>query len=141
MRFSFVNAAAIVLACSLVSACGTSEYCQSIDADQQAFNDAPRTAEGFRVTASLLREWSKLAPEDLREDYHKVAANMERVARVQEDLGVSIQDMSVNPDKIKELSTAQRKTLEDVYAEFNALAESRIAVDTNIKQECEITLK
>lgn len=141
MRSPIVSAAVIALVGSLLSACGTSEYCQTIDASQKAFNDAPATADGFRVSASLMRKFGKLAPEEVKDDYEKIADNLEHVASAQDELGVSIEEMRVNPDKVKDLSTAEQATLSDAYVKYNALADARVAVDTNIKQECEITLK
>lgn len=141
MRPPIVSAALIALVCSLLSACGTSEYCQSVDEHRQDFNTSNRTAEGFHASAALLREVGKLAPAESKDDYEKVAAAYEKVAEVQEQIGISLKEMDDNPDVAKEMSSADLAALESAVKEYNAVVDSRVAITDNIKQECDITLQ
>lgn len=141
MRRALAIAAAMLLAGTLLSACGTSEYCQAVQAQQAHLERIGfvRTNQRFAADAALLHRLAKVAPDSVRNNYAKIADATDDLLAAYKAQGVTIEATQKNP---KILSTAQRAAINKANTTWNGiLIARRTAIATSIKQECEITLK
>lgn len=144
MRRPLAIAVAIVLTGSLLSACGTSDYCKSVEANVESLNGfgATRTNAAYENYAKTVAALARLAPDKVSKDYSVLAEQTRGVVAAHEKVGMSLEALAADPNKVKDLSSAQRELLNTAYKAFNdATAERGAAIVTNVKQECGITLK
>lgn len=138
-------ALAVLLVSALgLSACGTSDYCQTVQDNQKVLNG--------KATASnaALKRWADVmdmlrgqAPDDVKGDYKVLVSTARDVLDAQEKAGISLEELAKKPALVSELTQAERDMLNKAYNAFSrpATSDERNSVYTNIKQECEITLK
>jgi hypothetical protein len=141
MRRSLAIAVAIVVTSSLLSACGTSEYCQSVQAQRTDLDGfaIDRTNKGFAADAKTMHALAKVAPDSLRADYAKIADATDELLATYRTQGVTIEATQKDP---RILSSAQRAAITKANSRWNdVVIAHRTAIATNVKQECDITLK
>jgi hypothetical protein len=141
MRRSLAVAVAIVVTGSLLSACGKSEYCQSVQAQQSDLDGfgTDRTNKGFAADADTMHALAKVAPDGLRADYAKIADATDELLAAYRAQGVTIEATQKDP---RILNSAQRAAITKANSQWNDIVIAhRTAIATNVKQECGITLK
>lgn len=139
-RFVTSIVAATILLASL-SGCGQSPYCKAVDDNKVALNSLgeQRTNEAYRQYARAFRTVANVAPDDVREDWAKLADVTDGVVAAQNKAGIKMEDM-LDENEVTKVPTDKLKLLNDAYQAFNDTGKERKAVVENVKAECDITL-
>ena len=133
---------ATLLAFTTLTACaGEDPYCTAVKDQESTLNSLgeKRTNAAYRSYARAFRSVAKVSPPAVKKDWTELAEVTAAVLNAQAQVDIKLEEMS-DEDKVKKLTTAQLKTLNNAYEAFNKTTPQRRAVVKNVKQECEITL-
>lgn len=140
-RLATTTVTVLVTSLALTS-CGTSDYCAAVEKHEESLNTygSDKTNEAYTASVAMFREIAKVAPEKVTEDWTALADVTQGVLDAQEEVGVSLEDLT-NPEQVAGLDGDDVKTLNEAYAAYNDSVEQRESVVDNVKEECEITLR
>lgn len=132
----------LVAVATLTACSGQSAYCEAVETNTETLNSfgKERTDAAYASYSTTFREVAELAPEAVQEDWTQLAEATDGVIEAQSQVGLALEDMT-DEDKVAELGTEQLAQLNEAYEAFNDTSDQRTAVVTNVKQECEITLR
>ena len=131
-----------VLALVTLAACGSDDpYCGEVKEHESTLNTfgQKRTTAAYTGYARTFRAVAKVAPASVKPDWTAIAKVTEGVLAAQDEVGVKLEQMT-DTARVKKLSTAQLKKLNNAYEAFNKTADQRRAVVKNVQQECDIKL-
>jgi hypothetical protein len=133
--------AALVAVSTMTACAGEDPYCTAVKAQKPTLNSLgeKRTNAAYRSYARAFRSVAKVSPSTVKQDWTELAEVTAAVLNAQSKVDIKLEEMS-DEDKVKKLSTAQLKTLNNAYEAFNKTTPQRRAVVKNVKQECDITL-
>jgi hypothetical protein len=141
-RTATVLVTTIVAATTLSGCGGGSAYCDAVEKNKTSLNTfgEKRTDVAYAGYAKVFSSVAKVAPTDIKKDWTTLADVTKGIIAAQKDAGLKLEEMT-NAAKVKKLSQAKLKKLNDAYEAFNGTTAQRTAVVKNVLQECEIKLK
>ena len=133
--------AALVAFTALTACAGEDPYCTAVKDQKATLNSLgeKRTNAAYRSYARAFRSVAKVSPPAVKKDWTELAEVTAAVLNAQAKVDIKLEEMS-DVDKVRRLTTAQLKTLNNAYEAFNKTTPQRRAVVKNVKQECDIAL-
>jgi hypothetical protein len=141
-RTATVLVMTIVAATTLTGCGGGSSYCDAVEKNKSSLNTfgEKRTNAAYEDYAKVFASVAKVAPADIKKDWTTLAEVTKGILTAQNDANLKLEEMT-DAAKVKKLSAAQLKKLNDAYKAFNGTGAQRTAVVKNVLQECDIKLK
>lgn len=130
------------LSLPLLTACGgDSEYCATVKEHRAVLEDfgQKKTDSAYRGYVKVLRSVAKVAPQDSRASWTKLAQVTQGVLTAHREAGIALEDMST-PDKLAAVDATQRAAIQKSYDRFNGTSKQRKAIVADVESSCGVDL-
>ncbi|WP_229054260.1 hypothetical protein [Aeromicrobium sp. Leaf350] len=130
---------AVVATATLLTSCGTSAYCTTVEEQRGALDDVAMTTASLTALGEALRAIEKQAPTHVQDDYAAVAESVEALLAAESVAGVPVEELTHGD--VVDLSEGDTTELRNAYQAFNDTATQRRAIADDVTDDCDITLK
>ncbi|GAA1728984.1 hypothetical protein [Aeromicrobium alkaliterrae] len=130
---------AVLATATLLSSCGTSAYCTSVEEQRGALDDVAMTTASLTALGEALRTIEKQATGDVKDDYTAVADAVEALLAAEQVSGVPVEELTHGD--VVDLSEDDTAALRNAYQAFNDTATQRRAIADDVTDACDVTLK
>ncbi len=135
LALSFVLGLGTLTGCS-----GGGPYCDAVDdAKAQLTGFSAKTQANFADNAAAVAAIAEVAPEDVQQQWNKIAKVTKRVVNAQKKSGIAMEELD-DEERLNALSQADIDRINAAFEAFNDTVEQREDVVRNVSDECGIDL-